>query len=257
MVNEDTKPVPQTHEGRVAVVTGATGGFGRAFAVGLAARGADVVAVDLQDSAETVAEIESLGRTAISISADISDPDAVASIGDEIRSQFGRCDILVNNAGIYPNRPFDDLDYELWRKVQSVNLDSQFLMSKAVVELMKSNSWGRIVNLTSNSIVLAAPGVSAYLASKMGIIGFTRGLATDLAGFGITVNAVGPTLTPSQAWAARGLPPALVEITVQKQAIKRPGQTDDVVGIVAFLTSEEAAFITGQTMMADGGLARM
>jgi NAD(P)-dependent dehydrogenase (short-subunit alcohol dehydrogenase family) len=247
----------QTHEGRVAVVTGATGGFGRAFCLGLAERGADIVAVDITDASETVALVESLGRKAIAIRADITDQAAVAAVGERVRSEFGRCDILVNNAGIYPNRPFDDMDYDFWRQVQAVNLDSQFLMAKAVVDLMKSNGWGRIVNLTSNSIVLAVAGVSAYLASKMGIIGFTRGLATDLAGFGITVNAVGPTLTPSQAWDARGLPAPVVEATIQRQAIKRAGATDDVVGIVAFLTSDDAAFITGQTMMADGGLARM
>jgi NAD(P)-dependent dehydrogenase (short-subunit alcohol dehydrogenase family) len=247
----------QTHEGRVAVITGATGGFGQAFAVGLAERGADIVAVDLQDSAETVARVESLGRRALALVADIADPAAVAEVGARIQSTFGRCDILLNNAGIYPNRPFDDMDFEFWRHVQAVNLDSQFLMAKAVVPLMKENEWGRIINLTSNSIVLAVAGVSHYLASKMGIIGFTRGLASDLAGFGITVNAVGPTLTPSQAWDARGLPAVVVEATIQKQAIKRAGTTEDVVGIVAFLSSDDAAFITGQTMMADGGLARM
>ena len=247
----------RTHEGRVAVVTGAAGGFGQAFAIGLAERGADIVAVDLQDSAETVASVEKLGRRAVALVADISDPAAVAEVGSQIRDRFGRADILVNNAGIYPNRPFDDMDFEFWRHVQAVNLDSQFLMAKAVVPLMKENEWGRIINLTSNSIVLAVAGVSHYLASKMGIIGFTRGLASDLAGFGITVNAVGPTLTPSQAWDARGLPAVVVEATIQKQAIKRAGTTQDVVGIVAFLTSDDAAFITGQTMMADGGLARM
>jgi NAD(P)-dependent dehydrogenase (short-subunit alcohol dehydrogenase family) len=247
----------QTHEGRVAVITGATGGFGQAFAVGLAERGADIVAVDLQDSAETVARVESLGRRALALVADITDPAAVAEVGTQIQNTFGRCDILVNNAGIYPNRPFDDMDFEFWRRVQAVNLDSQFLMAKAAVPLMKENEWGRIINLTSNSIVLAVAGVSHYLASKMGIIGFTRGLASDLAGFGITVNAVGPTLTPSQAWDARGLPAVVVEATIQKQAIKRAGTTADVVGIVAFLSSDDAAFITGQTMMADGGLARM
>ncbi len=118
--------------------------------------------------------------------------------------------------GIYPNKHFDDMGYEFWRTIQTLNLDSQFLMAKAVVGLMKKGGWGLIVNLSSNSIGLAAPDVSHYLASKMGIIGFTRGLATDLAGFGITVNAVGPTLPPSQAWDARGLPPALVEATVQR-----------------------------------------
>jgi NAD(P)-dependent dehydrogenase (short-subunit alcohol dehydrogenase family) len=247
----------QTHAGRVAVVTGATGGFGRAIAVGLAERGADIVAVDLQDSAETVAAVEQLGREAIALVADISDPGAVAEVGARIRAEFGRCDILVNNAGIYPNRSFDDLDYEFWRNVLAVNLDSQFLMAKAVVDLMKENGWGRIVNLTSNSISLAVPGVTHYLASKMGVIGFTRGLANDLAGFGITVNAVGPTLTPSQAWDARGLPQVVVDATVAKQAIKRPGRPDDIVGTIAFLSSDDAAFVTGQTFMADGGLTRL
>jgi NAD(P)-dependent dehydrogenase (short-subunit alcohol dehydrogenase family) len=249
--------IAQTHEGRVAVITGAAGGFGQAFAVGLAERGADIVAVDLQDSAETVARVEKLGRKALALVADITDPTVVAEVGARIQSTFDRCDILVNNAGIYPNRPFDDMDFEFWRNVQAVNLDSQFLMAKAVVPLMKENEWGRIINLTSNSIVLAVAGVSHYLASKMGIIGFTRGLASDLAGFGITVNAVGPTLTPSQAWDERGLPAVVVEATIQKQAIKRAGTTEDVVGIVAFLSSDDAAFVTGQTMMADGGLARM
>jgi NAD(P)-dependent dehydrogenase (short-subunit alcohol dehydrogenase family) len=247
----------QTHEGRVAVVTGATGGFGQAFCVALAERGADIVAVDINDLSETVELVEKLGRKAIALTVDIADPSAVEEVGPRIRSEFGRCDILVNNAGIYPNRPFEDMDYEFWRQVQSVNLDSQFLMSKAVVDLMKENSWGRIINLTSNSIVLAVTGVSAYISSKMGIIGFTRGLASDLAEFGITVNAIGPTLTPSQAWDARGLPEVVIETTIAKQAIKRRGQTDDLVGIIAFLSSDDAAFITGQTMMADGGLARM
>jgi len=246
-----------SHAGRVAVITGATGGFGRAFCLGLAQRGADIVAVDIQDSAETVELVKAAGRKAIALTADISDPAAVAETGDRIVAEFGRCDILVNNAGIYPNRAFDDVDFDFWRRVQSVNLDSQFLMAKAVVDLMKQNGWGRIVNITSNSIGLATPGVAHYLASKMGIIGFTRGLATDLAGFGITVNAVGPTLTASQAWDSRGLPAPLLEATIARQAIKRSGEVGDVVGTVAFLTSDDAAFVTGQTIMADGGLARL
>ncbi len=246
-----------THEGRVAVITGAARGFGSAFCIGLAERGADIVAVDIDDCAETVARVEKLGRRAFALSVDITDPVAVAATGDQIRREFGRCDILINNAGSYPSRAFDDIDYEFWRKVQTLNLDSQFLMAKAVVGMMKENGWGRIINLTSNSIVLAVPGVTPYLASKMGIIGFTRGLASDLAGFGITVNAVGPTATATPGMKSKALPPAALEAVVQKQAIKRPGEVEDIVGTVAFLSSDDAAFVTGQTIMADGGLARI
>ena len=247
-----------THAGRVAVVSGAAGGFGRAFCIGLAERGAGIVAVDIQDSSETVGLVKKLGGKAIALVADVTDPPAVADIGAQIRTQFGRCDILINNAGIYPHSHFDDIDVQLWRRTQAVNLDSQFLMAKAVVDLMKDNTWGRIVNITSDHIGQAAPAAAHFLASKMGIIGFTRGLATDLASFGITVNAVGPGVTPNQATdAIGGLPASVVKATVAMQAIKRPAETHDVVGVVAFLSSDEAAFITGQTIMADGGLARL
>jgi 3-oxoacyl-[acyl-carrier protein] reductase len=248
----------RTHVGRVAVVTGATGGFGQAFCVDLAERGADIVAVDIQDSGETVELVEKLGRKILPIVADITDPAATAEIGEEIRSEFGRCDILINNAGIYPHLHFDDVDYEVWRRTLAVNVDALFLVTKTVVDLMKDNRWGRIVNITSDHISQSAPAATHFLASKMSLIGFTRGLANDLASYGITVNAVGPGVTPNQATAAiGGLPPRVVEATVAMQAIKRPGRTQDVVGVVAFLSSDDAAFITGQTIMADGGLARL
>ena len=247
----------QTHEGRVAVITGAARGFGQALSVGLADRGADIVAVDIGDSSDTVTQIEKLGRKALALTADVTDPAAVAEVGEQIRSHFGRCDILVNNAGAYPFRHFDEVDYDFWRKVQALNLDSQFLMAKTVVDLMKENSWGRIINITSNSIVIAVPGLAHYMASKTGVIGFTRGLATDLAGFGITVNAVGPTATANEGAKASGVDPAVIDAVVQMQAIKRPGRADDIVGTVAYLSTDDAAFVTGQTIMADGGLARI
>jgi 3-oxoacyl-[acyl-carrier protein] reductase len=248
----------KTHEGRVAVVTGATGGFGQALCVDLATRGADIVAIDIEDSAATVKTVERLNKKIISIVADIADPSATKEVGATIRSNFGRCDILINNAGIYPRLHFSDLDYGTWRRTLAVNVDSQFLMTKAVVDLMKDNNWGRIVNITTDHIAQAAPAAAHFLSSKMGVNGFTRGLATDLAGFGITVNAVGPGVTPNRATATiGGLPASVVEATVAMQAIKRPSRTNDVVGVVAFLSSGAAAFITGQTIMADGGLARL
>ncbi|MGW3786664.1 SDR family NAD(P)-dependent oxidoreductase [Micromonospora chokoriensis] len=244
-----------THEGRVAVVTGAARGIGQAIARHLGERGATVVAIDLADPVETVSLLTSGGRTAIGLTADVSDPEQTAAVGAEIIRRFGRVDILVNNAGIFPFRDIDDLDYATWRHVLAVNLDSQFLMVKAVLPAMKNGGWGRIVNLTSNSIVTSSPGLSHYMASKMGDIGFTRGLANDVAPFGITVNAVGPTLTITPG-VLQVHPKDVLAAVAQAQAIKHNGQPDDLVGTVAFLTSDDASFITGQTVMADGGLAR-
>lgn len=138
----------------------------------------------------------------------------------------------------------------------AVNLDAQFLMTKAVLSHMRAAGWGRIVNLTSNSIGSAAPRLTHSMASKMGVIGFTRALANDVAQYGVTVNAVGPTfsLTPG---VLAVVPREVVEQVSQSQAIKRPGTAEDVVGTVLFLTSEDASFVTGQTIMADGGLLRL
>jgi NAD(P)-dependent dehydrogenase (short-subunit alcohol dehydrogenase family) len=246
-----------THAGRVAVVTGAARGFGRAISEGLAARGADIVVVDILDCAKTAQTVRSLGRQALTLRADVTDPDAVNAVGERVRNHFGRCDILVNNAGAYPFRGFADVDYEFWRKVLTLNLDSQFLMTKALVDLMAQQQWGRIINLTSNSLALTAPALTAYMAAKAGVIGFTRGLANDLAPDGITVNAVGPTATNTEGAASSGADPGMLDVVVSMQAIKRPATTDDIVGTVAFLSSDDAAFVTGQTIMADGGLARL
>ncbi|WP_327365841.1 SDR family NAD(P)-dependent oxidoreductase [Streptomyces sp. NBC_01217] len=247
--------VPQTHTGRVAVVTGAGRGIGQAIAVDLGTRGATVVAVDLTSPDETVALLADKGLTALGLTADVSSPEQTAAVGKEVTDRFGRADIMVNNAGIFPFRDIEELDYDTWRRVIAVNLDSQFLMVKAVLATMKNGGWGRIVNLTSNSIVTNVPGISHYMASKMGNIGFSRGLANDLAPFGITVNAVGPTLTITPG-SREVHPQEARDAAAQAQAIKRNGLPEDLTGTIAFLTSDDAAFVTGQTIMADGGYAR-
>ncbi|MFD3589457.1 SDR family NAD(P)-dependent oxidoreductase [Streptomyces sp. NPDC058683] len=241
---------------RVAVVTGAAQGFGRAISVGLAARGIDIVAVDLSDSEETLKEVEAAGVRGVSLKADVSAPETTERLAALLEAEFGRCDILVNNAGIYPNVPFSDVDYALWQRVHRINLDSQFLMSKAVVPLMARGKWGRIVNITSNSVALPAPGLSHYMASKMGVIGFTRGLANDVGDDGITVNAVGPTASLTPGGQAH-IDPEVIASLSTTQAIKRPGGAQDIVGTVLFLASEDSAWVTGQTIMADGGLTRL
>ncbi|MFJ9031019.1 SDR family NAD(P)-dependent oxidoreductase [Streptomyces sp. NPDC102274] len=241
---------------RVAVVTGAAQGFGRAISIGLARRGVDVVAVDLSASEETLKEVEAAGARGVGLEADVSDPETTGRLAALLDAEFGRCDILVNNAGIYPNKRFSDVDYDLWQRVLHINLDSQFLMAKAVVPLMARGGWGRIINITSNSVALPAPGLSHYMASKMGVIGFTRGLANDVGDSGITVNAVGPTASLTPGGKAH-IDPEVIASLSTTQAIKRPGGPDDIVGTVLFLASEDSGWVTGQTIMADGGLARL
>jgi len=243
-----------THEGRIAVVTGAGRGLGQAIAAGLAARGANIVGVDIADAAETRALVEASGAEWLGIVADVSSPDDVTRVAEEALARFERCDILVNNAGIFPNCPFDELSFEEWRRVLGVNLDSQFLMSRAFVPSMKERGWGRIVNITSGSVQLATERTAAYKASKMGTIGLTRGMAADLGRYGITVNAASPSLTRTPGVLDSGSAAAALEIMATRQAIKRVSEPTDIVGLILFLTGEDSHFVTGQTILADGGL---
>lgn len=245
-----------SHKDRVAVVTGAAQGFGQAICRGLAERGAQVVAIDITEPTETLALIEQAGQKATGLLVDVADPEQTQQVEHEVRGRYGRCDILINNVGVYPSIHTDDMTYDAWRKVLTINLDSQFLMTQAVLPLMKEAGWGRIVNLTSNSIGMTPPGMTAYFASKMGVIGFTRGLANDLARYGITANAVGATLSRTPGVEAGPSSFALEQVAAM-QAIKKIGEPDDVVGTILFLTSHDSYFVTGQTIMADGGLMRL
>lgn len=245
-----------THAGRVAVVTGAARGFGSAISIELARRGAAVVAVDLNPADEVVAEIEGFGGQAIAVRADLSDPAAVEAITGDIMAFAGRVDILVNNAGVISSMDVFELDFSHWKRTQEINLDSQFLMAKAVIGSMRDSGWGRIVNLASNSLGLAVPGLVHYMASKGAVIGFTRGLASDLAPFGITVNAVCPTASRTPG-GEQNIGERKFAMVAQMQAIKRVGVAEDIVGTICFLTSEDSAFLTGQTLVADGGLMRV
>lgn len=247
---------PATHKDRVAVVTGGGQGFGRAIATGLAARGADIVIIDLNAAPETVAEVEALGRRAVSLTADVSDPEAVAEAGKRALDEFDAVDILINNAGTFPFRDFFDLDFAGWKKSLAVNLDSQFLTAMTFAPGMRDRGWGRIVNIASNSLGLAVPSLSHYMAAKGGVVGFTRGLATDLAAYGITVNAVSPTASGTPGGKAN-FPDSVLESVASMQAIKRGGEATDIVGTVSFLSSEDCGFVTGQTIVADGGLVRL
>jgi NAD(P)-dependent dehydrogenase (short-subunit alcohol dehydrogenase family) len=249
-------PTPSSHTGRVAVVTGAAGGFGTAISCELARRGADIIAVDLHPADDTVSAVQEIGQKAIALQADLADPDQVTAITADILGFAGRVDILVNNAGAFPFRDIWELDFAEWKRIQGINLDSQFLMAKAVMGSMRDNSWGRIVNLASNSLGLAVPNMVPYMAAKGGVVGFTRTLATDLAPFGITVNAVCPTAS-STPGGKTFIGDEVLEMVAGMQAIKRVGTAADIVGAVCFLSSDDSAFITGQTIVSDGGLMRV
>lgn len=245
----------QSHTDRVAVITGGAGGFGRAMSLELARRGADLILVDLAPADDIVAEIKELGRDAIALQADVSSPESIDGIAEAMLGFKGRVDILVNNAGIFPFIDLFDVDYATWKRLQAVNIDSMFLMSKAVWGSMIENKWGRIVNIASNSLGMAVPGMAHYMATKGAAIGFTRALATDLAPYGITVNALAPTASATPG-GKRNIGEMLEEVA-QLQAIKRVGVAEDIAGTICYLTSDDCAFQTGQTLVVDGGLWRI
>ena len=243
------------------MVTGAARGIGQAIAVGLAERGARVAAVDLRLADDTVRSIADAGGAAQALVADVADEAAVRRLAGEVAAAYGPCEILVNNAALQlPPAPFEQVGYQTWRRVLTVNLDSMFLTCQAFLPPMVAAGWGRIVNVASTSVFTSTPGLTPYMASKGGVVGFTSGLANDVGAHGITVNAVSPALTRTpavdEAIAAGGFPPEMLDAVASLQSIKRPGTPDNVVGLVAFLATDAAEFITGQFIAADGGLTR-
>ena len=245
------------HQGRVAAVTGGATGIGQAFAQRLAAEGAAVAVVDLEDSAETMAILSNAGAEGAAFSGDVTSEDDVGRLYAEIAERFGRCDILVNNVGIYPNEPFEAVTFAKWRRVMAINLDSMFLTAKAFVPGMVERGWGRIVNMASNTFGTPVTGYSHYIASKGGVIGFTRALASDLADRGITVNAIAPSLVRTHGTQVTNpRSDERFEAVSSMQAIKRTQMPEDLAGTLSFLASDDAAFITGQTLYVDGGWVR-
>ncbi len=239
-------------ESRVAIITGAGRGIGRAIALKMAEHGHRLVLVDLEEPGETAAL---LGDQVLALRADVANDEAWTYIARCVDERFGRADIVVNNAGIFPNVIIDDLSYDTWRRTLAVNLDAHFFSAKHFVPRMRANKWGRFINISSNSIGINRAGVSHYIASKMGVIGFVRGLANDVASDGITVNAVLPALTNTPGTSA--MPEERKSAAWQLQAIQRFAEPEDIAGPVAFLASDDAAFITGQALVVDGGFYKI
>jgi len=243
------------HSGRVAVVTGGSSGIGQAIACRLGQDGARVAIADLTDAAETLDLLAKAGREGFSARCDISRPEQVASFVEQVRERFGPPQILVHSAAVQFVRPFDELSLEDWRRTQAVNQESMFHLLQAVLPGMKRAEWGRIIVIASSTFFVGAPAMTHYVTSKGALIGLVHGLAGEVGPFGITVNAVAPGLTRTRK-AVADLPDELFRQVAALQCIKRNGTPEDQAGIVSFLSSEDAGFITGQTILADGGQGR-
>jgi NAD(P)-dependent dehydrogenase (short-subunit alcohol dehydrogenase family) len=241
---------------RTAVVTGGALGIGRAYAQRLAADGARVVVADIADASETAALINDAGGHALAVQCDVADAQSVAQLAGEVAAGGG-ADVLVHNAGIYPMKPVEEITFDEWRRVMSVNLDSTFLLVQAFLPYMRAQRWGRIVGIATGMFHAGAPGSLHYVASKGGVIGFVRALAAEVGVDGVTVNAIAPGLIRSHGTTVGPHEElGLFDMLTHAQSIKRSGVPEDLTGVLAFLVSDEAAFMTGQTLLVDGGLAR-
>src|SRR5213080_2034041 len=228
-----------TLDNRVAIVTGAAQGIGKAVADKLTAEGATVVGADIQD-----------GTT---MKVDISKEDEARRMVEQTVSQHGQLDVLVNVAAIVPFTPWDELDFAEWRRIMAVNLDGTFLTNHYAQKAMRENGYGRIVNIASNVVLAGTPNLAHYVASKGGVFAFTRALARELGKYGITVNAVAPGLTETEGVMASKHAEAF-EFVQMLQCIPRRGEAADIAPSVAFLASEEAGWVTGQLLVADAGM---
>lgn len=241
--------------GRKALVTGAAQGIGKAIAARLAADGATVIISDLNTDGAAKAATD-IGGSTVAIPADISDPASVARLFSQIEDQAGGIDVVVNNASIVPFVAWDDVDLAHWQKIIDVNLTGTFIVTRAATDLMrKKGKPGRVISIASNTFFAGTPNMAAYVAAKGGVIGFTRALATELGQYGITANAVTPGLIESEGVKDSPHNNAF-EFVEMLQAVKGKGQPEHIADVVAFLASDDARWITGQTVNVDAGMVR-
>ena len=248
-------------KGKVAIVTGAGSGIGKALALRLAQDGAAVVVPDINNFELAAAQIaKASGARTLGLQVDVSKEEDVARMAKETMRAFGRIDILVNNAALFSTlklKPFEEIEVAEWRRVMDVNTLGIFLCCRACAPHMRAGGYGRIINLASGAPLKGVPLFLHYIASKGAVIAMTRGLARELGKDGITVNTLAPGFTLSETVAKDPKHVAQGENTKKTRAIQRDETPEDLVGAVSFLASADAAFITGQILVVDGGSAML
>jgi 3-oxoacyl-[acyl-carrier protein] reductase len=246
-------------EGRVAIVTGGGHGIGKAYAMRLASEGAKLVIAEIDDkAAQAVAEeLKAAGREAIAVRTDVSDPASVEKMAAAAVEHFGRIDVLVNNAAIFATvpmsrAPFDEITVDEWDRMMTVNVKGTWLASRAVIPQMRKQGYGKIINISSGTAIKGSPSRIHYVTSKAGIIGFTKTLANEVGKDNICVNCVAPGSTLSEENPDEGVL-KMRNVAANARALKRVQTPDDLTGAIVFFASADSDFITGQTLVVDGG----
>jgi NAD(P)-dependent dehydrogenase (short-subunit alcohol dehydrogenase family) len=238
---------------RVALVTGAARGIGRACAARLARDGFRVLIADQAGADEAAADIEGAQPHTV----DLADAAQTRALAAAVLVDPGRCDVLVNNAAHLGRHVFEELDLDIWRRFHAVNVEAPFLLCSTLVPAMAQRGGGRVVNIVSNTVWAPPPaGLCAYVTTKSALLGFTRALAVEFGGRGVTVNAVAPGLTPTPGSRADMGPDDFAHVREQ-QSIGRSLMPEDVAGAVSYLVSDDAAAVTGQALRVDGGLVTL
>jgi 3-oxoacyl-[acyl-carrier protein] reductase len=248
--------IPGRYEGQSVLVSGGANGLGFATAARLAAEGATVGLIDLQrqDLDAATDRLRRAGHVAEGYVADVSHPGQVKEAVDRFHEHAGKIDVLVTMAGIFPWIPFSDMTIEQWRRITAVNLDGTFICAHAVLPFMKSQNYGRVVTISSGTVLIGMSDQSAYIASKAGVIGLTRVLAREGGAHGITANCILPGLIATEhVLDMREDVDQLFDLIISGQCVQRRGEPDDIADAVAYLASRGAGFVSGQSLSVGGG----